>query len=338
MLGLQLWGAFLLCAAVICISGARLSQAADVIAEKTKLGRGWAGLILLAIVTSLPELVTGISAVGFLQAPDLAVGDALGSCVFNLSILIMLDLFHPEKSIYVRAGKAHLISAGFGIVLLALVAQAALAANSLINFPVYHIGASSLIIAAIYMLAVRSVFKYERRQFAYYISDMACQYEHISLIKARIQYIGAALAVVLAGIALVLISGKLVVFHGLHQSFFGTFFLAAATSLPEVVVTLSALRIGALDMAISNLLGSNLFDVLILAIDDAVYLPGPILTHVSTGHVLTCATAILMNGVFVIGLITQAKRRIAGKLTWVSLVLLWLYLANGLLAFQYKVH
>src|SRR3970040_2840657 len=89
-----LWLGFIACTSVIVYSGTRLSKYGDIIAEKTGLGRTWIGVVLMASVTSLPELVTGISSVTFADVPDIAVGDVLGSCVFNMFILAFLYAFY----------------------------------------------------------------------------------------------------------------------------------------------------------------------------------------------------------------------------------------------------
>jgi len=112
------WLSLLVCIAAIGFGGARLSRYGDVIAEKTGLGRSWVGLVLLATVTSLPELVSGLSAVTVAGVPDIAVGDVLGSCVFNLAILVVVDFLYPQESIYSRASRGHILSAAFGIVLI----------------------------------------------------------------------------------------------------------------------------------------------------------------------------------------------------------------------------
>ena len=88
----MVWLQFILCVVIITIAGIKLSQYGDAIADKTGLGGTWIGVILLATVTSLPELVTGISAVTYANAPDIAVGDVLGSCVFNLLIIVILNM------------------------------------------------------------------------------------------------------------------------------------------------------------------------------------------------------------------------------------------------------
>ena len=85
------WLLFVAAAAVIGLAGPVLSRSASAIADGTRMGQGWIGVILLATVTSLPELATGLSAVAYWYTPNIAVGDALVSCVFNLAILMVLD-------------------------------------------------------------------------------------------------------------------------------------------------------------------------------------------------------------------------------------------------------
>ena len=90
---IEIWLQFLLCAALIGGAGYQLSRYGDAIAQRTGLSGSWIGVALLATVTSLPELATGISSVAVANAPNLAVGDALGSCVVNLVFLVVIDSF-----------------------------------------------------------------------------------------------------------------------------------------------------------------------------------------------------------------------------------------------------
>ncbi|MFY9624488.1 MAG: hypothetical protein WAJ91_08900, partial [Rhodoplanes sp.] len=115
------WSQFLVCAIAIAIAGYQLARYGDVIAEKSKLGRTWVGVIMVATVTSLPELATGISSVTLADAPNIAVGNALGACVLNLVLLAFLDFLYREMPIYQKASSGHILSAGFSIILLGLV-------------------------------------------------------------------------------------------------------------------------------------------------------------------------------------------------------------------------
>jgi hypothetical protein len=106
----QIWFPFGLCLALVGFAGPKLSRSGDIIADKTGLSGNWIGIILLATVTSLPELATGVSAVTAAAAPDIAVGDVLGSCVFNLAILIILDFLQRGESVYRRVRQGQILS------------------------------------------------------------------------------------------------------------------------------------------------------------------------------------------------------------------------------------
>ena len=100
-------------------------------------------------------------------------------------------------------------------------------------------------------------------------------------------------------------------------------------------MTVSALRIGALDLAISNLLGSNLFNIAIIAIDDLFYLKGPLLSHVSGLHAVSALSVVMMSGVAVVGLFYRPPTRVFRTVGWTSLLLLSIYLLNTFFLYLY---
>ena len=100
---MRYWAMYTACTALIVFSGAKLSRYGDILAGKTGLGRTWIGVVLMASVTSLPELVTGLGSVTYAGAPDIAVGDVLGSCAFNLLILALLDVLIRPLPLSTRA-------------------------------------------------------------------------------------------------------------------------------------------------------------------------------------------------------------------------------------------
>ena len=107
---LIIWLEFIFCSAVIVFCGIRLSRYGDIIAEKTGLGRAWIGLILMASVTSLPELITGISSVAIADTPNIALGDIMGSCVFNISIIVIMDMLHGSAPIFHKTEHGHILA------------------------------------------------------------------------------------------------------------------------------------------------------------------------------------------------------------------------------------
>jgi len=333
---LLLWFEFLLCSAVIVYCGTNLSRYGDVIAEKSGLGRAWIGLILMSGVTSLPELITGISSVALAGAPDIAVGDVMGSCVFNLSLIALMDMLHGPQPIFSRAEHSHNLSAGFGVILIgfATLSIAAAGGTPLIG----RISLSTPVIVVLYALAIRSVFLFQKRQVAQHIGEIApdLQYGHISTREATVKYTVNALVIVGVATWLPFIGNRLAEATGLGRSFVGSVFIAMTTSLPEVVVSISALRIGAADMAIANLLGSNLFNMLILAIDDLAYPDGPLFSAVSQNHAVTGAIAVIMTGIVVVSLMYRLEKKTALRIGWDALALILAYLVNIVLLYRMR--
>ncbi len=328
-----LWLQLLICLAIIGYAGYFLSRYGDIIAEKSGVSASWIGLILLSTATSLPELVTGISAVTFADAPDIAVGDVLGSTVFNLAILVLLDALYKRETLYSRAAQGHILSASLGTILIAFAGFSLLLDHAGMS-PVFgHVGLYSPFILLVYLVAMRAVYSYEHRTVAEYTEVSAERYPDVTLRSAIKGYAWAALAVVVAGSWLPFVAKDISDLMGWGQSFVGTLLVAAVTSAPEAAVTISALRIGALDMAIANLLGSNLFDIAILVVDDLFYTKGPLLAHVDASHVLTAFTAVMMSALVTVGLIFRPQGRAVMGLTWVSLGLFMLYVLNSWIIF-----
>ncbi|OGA09584.1 MAG: cation transporter [Betaproteobacteria bacterium RIFCSPLOWO2_02_64_14] len=332
---ISVWLQFVLCVALIGVAGVRLSRYGDIIAEKTRTGGTWIGMVLLATVTSLPELVTGVSAVTVADVPNIAVGDVLGSCVFNLAILIVLDFLHRDESVYTRASQGHILSAAFGILLIGMVGFSLLLEQQGRMGRVAHVGFYTPAIVLLYLLAMRTVFRYQKHEMASFFEQRADRYPGVTLRQAVRGYAIAALVVLAAGSGLPFVGGRMAEAMGWHESFVGTLFVAFATSVPELAVTLAALRIGALDMAIGNVLGSNLFDILIIAVDDVFFVRGSILAHVASAHFASVISAMMMTGIVIVGLLYRPRRRLFRTVGWASLFLLAIYLVNAWVLYQH---
>lgn len=324
----SIWLSLLACLAVIGVAGVKLSRYGDIIAEKSGLSRGWVGLILLATVTSLPELVTGLTSVTVAKVPDIAVGDIMGSCVFNLLIIVVLDFLYRKESVYTRARQGNVLSAGYGIALIGFAGFNLLLYRDESTPSIGHVGLYTPVILLLYLLAMRSLFRYEQAKLSEYVEDRVELHPEMSLKQAVQGYAMASVAVVVAGIWLPFIAKDLAAAMAWEQSFVGTLFVAAVTSAPEVVVTVAALRMGAVDLAIGNLFGSNLFNITVLAIDDLAYLPGPLLADVSLTHATSAFSAMMMSGLAVVGLVLRPVSRVFRTVSWISLLLLVIYLLN----------
>ncbi len=327
------WVQFAICLILIGVAGTRLALYADAIAEKTGMGGSWVGVVLLASVTSLPELATGISSVTVAGVPDIAVGDILGSCVFNLFILAILEMMIRSESLYRKASQGHILSSGFGIILIGVIGLGIILSAGEGTVAVGHVGIYSFVLVGFYIFSMRTVFRFEKQLAGELTSQVPENYAHMTLRQTALRYLGAALVVVFAGIWLPFVGAELAVQMQWNESFVGTLFVAFVTSLPELVVTIAAVRIQALDMAVGNVLGSNLFNTVIIAVDDLFYLPGPLLADVEQSHIVSALVAIVMTGVVVVSLFYRT-RRMRHVVSWSGLTLIALYILNAYSQYQ----
>ncbi|MBL7857152.1 MAG: sodium:calcium antiporter [Cyclobacteriaceae bacterium] len=300
-----LW--FLLCAALITFSGTQLSKYGNQLADLTGLSKAWIGLILMATVTSLPELVTGLSAVIVVEAPDLAAGNILGSCVFNLLILSLLDVM-VKKPITSLVKPSHLVAGSFGIMLLASAGVAIVLATQTTN--VLWFSPFTPVLLLLYFASMRGIFLHEKSQSETDVDRQPASGTKSTIRKALFIYCLHALIVISAALFLPYFGENIAQQTGLSDSFFGTLFLAITTSLPEFVISISALRIGALDMAMGNLMGSNVFNIFVLGICDLFYTSGSFYAAISQTHLLSILASIVMTAVVAIGLIVRPEKKI----------------------------
>ena len=131
----------------------------------------------------------------------------------------------------------------------------------------------------------------------------------------------AGFSILLSSTGLPLVAKDIAQQMGWYESFVGTLLVALATSLPELVVTIAALHLGAVDMAIANLLGSNLFNIFVLAVDDLLYTEGPLLADVSWVHAISAVSAVMMTGVAIVALLYRAQMRVLRTVGWASIIL-----------------
>jgi cation:H+ antiporter len=303
---LLLFAQFLALAAVIVTAGSFLARYGDAIGEQTGLGGSLAGLILLASATSLPELTVDCSA-AMIGAPNLAVGDLFGSSLFNLLILAGLDLYYrPRGEMFSRISAAHALSATMSVILTAIALMAMLLAP---DWTIAGIGPGPVAILLTYVLALRLVF-YDQR---FAITELGQKRGvetavFVPLQRAIIGFVMATFVILAAAPSLAATADELAEQSGLGGTFLGTTLVALSTSLPELVTTLTAIRIGARDLAVGNIFGSNSFNMAILAVVDGFY-RGSLLSSVSPTHAVTAVSVILVTSVATMSLLYRPKKR-----------------------------
>jgi cation:H+ antiporter len=325
-LGLVL--AFAVTAAVVVLAGIRLSVYGDALGDRTGLGSGLVGLIFLAAVTSLPELVVSLTSVlqnsNLVQGADLATGNMLGSNVFNLLILALMALLFPGKFKPQNLDSPHTASTIYGLILLAIFALAfAVARNAGGLIPGLQCSWATLLLPIAYGFILHR----EHRQHTEPEAEEVLPEEQALAQQpaARFYSVLGVLCglIILGGISLSVLGSRMALppeqgGFGLEASLIGTVFLAISTSLPELVISFASVRMGFLDMAVGNVLGSNMFNLLIIFAADLALRGGNLLAYASSKHWTSVGLILLLT--LLAGLLLRTRKPAATLATAIVMV------------------
>jgi len=314
----------------VVAAGVVLARSSDVIAARTNLGRVWVGSIFLAAATSLPELLTDISAVR-IGAADLAAGDLFGSGMANMLILAAIAL-RPGAHLFRRAALDHTLSAALAIVMTGIAAIAVLLGP---RTTLLGLGPGTLVLLVVYLLGTRLLFLHSAL-----LQEAGTTVELGAAAGAakggeRLPSLAWALGRFLAATAVIIVAAPLFAssavriaeITGLATSFIGTLLVGVTTSLPELVTAIAALRLGAIDLAVGNLFGSNAFNMVIFAPLDLVAGGVPLLAAVSAVHAVTALMAIMMMAVALGAMVYRTKAPDANVETF-ALLLVAIYVVG----------
>ena len=151
----MVWIYFLLSAIVIAGAAILLAYFGDAIAIRTHLWGLFIGVLVLSIATSLPELITTISAIKQ-GIPHLAAGNLFGSNMFNMFVLGILDLFNYRKRILRKSALKHSLSGSLAVVMIGLIIFFQMAD---IKWKIGFVGIDSISIILVYIIAIRLIQK-----------------------------------------------------------------------------------------------------------------------------------------------------------------------------------
>lgn len=340
--GLPLLLEFALCGAVILIAGTRLSKFGDAIAQRTGLTRMWVGAIMLAVATSLPELINALAATAVVKQPDLAFGNLFGADCLNMLTIAILDIIHGSGPLISTLSPRLILLASLGMLLVGLSVMGVLLGNITGAAGIAAVGGwvVSLAIIGAYVLSMRSVFLYEKRE----PEEAPAQARRSPAVRhCWLGFFISAAFIVGAGLWLVQVADQLAVQQftiggrtfSLERTFVGTLLLAIITTLPELVVSITALRLGSASMALGNLLGSNCFNMLIIPLVDFVH-GGGVYQQVSLTHAVTGLLALFLTGVLIAGMMYRSKKSF-WLLGWDTLVIILAFLAGMYVVFSISI-
>jgi cation:H+ antiporter len=326
----MVYGVFVVTAALIVIAATQLARYGDIIAIRTGLGGMFIGVLLLATATSLPEVLTSISALNQ-GAPDLAAGNLLGSNTFNMLLLAVVDIVGRNQRILRKTAFKHALTGSLAVVMIGLVVFFVLAD---IDVMVGWVGGDALLIMAAYVVALRLI-QSNAAPGLPVAATSAIPAGTPSLRHGIIGFAVAAGALIVITPTMVASANEIAEVTGLGATFIGTALVAMITSLPELVTTLAALRIGAADMAIGNLFGSNMFNMFAVGLTDVFFTQGRFLAVIDPAFLLVGVMGLLMTGMGLIGNLARFDRRLwVIEMDGLALIVfygagLWLLYARG---------
>lgn len=274
----------------------------DLLDKKTNLSGAFIGGVILAAVTSLPELFTSITAVTVVHNPELIIGNVLGSNIFNLAALATLMLFTTRYFAKSKIAKSHLITLICTLVVNAVMVVTVLFQKSL-EFAT--INSTSVIILVIYIISFRFMAD----------DDSAVNEEEdtssLTVKQVAVRFVLMALGLIVSSILITYVTDQITEILNLNASLAGALFLGVATSLPELSSCIALVKVRNYNACMGNIVGSNMFNFTILTIGDiletkgSVYVPDSGIVSEQTKYMLIygIAASVLM------GIILTLKKR-----------------------------
>ncbi len=299
------WIIFIASTAIIVIATTKLTEYGDAISLRTGLGGLFIGLILMAGATSLPELLTTINSIQ-LGVPNIAAGNLFGSNIFNMLLIGVIDLLHWKIRILRIVAKRHTLS---GLIATLIMALAVFFVLADIEIHIGWVGLDSFFLLAVYVVGLR-VIRITSRSPATAVEKIIIPENTPTLKTAVIGFFIATAILVITTPYLVSSSADIAEITGLGTGFIGTVLVATVTSLPELITTITAVRLKAYDLAVSNLLGSNMFNMFAIGLSDVFLTNSRVISVISSDFALVGLIGLLMTLMATIGNQARLEKKV----------------------------
>ena len=299
----MVWLQFIVASAILVFTAMQLAKYGDIIAIRTKLGGMFVGTLLLAGATSLPELLTTINSLGQ-NVPNLAAGNMFGSNMFNMLMLAILDLTNQNKRILRQVAMKHALTAGLAIL---MIGMAVFFIDINQNWKIGWVGLDSLMLMIVYLGGVR-LLQGNSAPPPPDASEMDSKLP--ALWKALLGFSVATAILVVVAPLLVSSSAQIAEITGLGAGFVGIILVGMVTSLPEMVTTISAARMGAYDLAVGNLFGSNVFNMFALGLTDLFLTSGRFIGAIDRNFAVAGMLSLILTSLGLLGNLARLERRL----------------------------
>ncbi|MFG6115912.1 sodium:calcium antiporter [Halobacillus sp. MO56] len=320
---------FILSAIAAYYLAVQLASYGDGVKEKTRASSAFVGIII-GVAISLPELTSSVTAI-MIDSPDLAMGNLLGSNLFNILALALLDIHYRRQQIM---GHTNLESKLYSYLLILMTMVVMMALSLTLPEGIYHVGYTSVVLVLLYFGGIkwinsRSEEKVKRR------SRENRRFDDHSKNQVVLRFIIYGLLIMVAGSVLTITADQIAQITGLGTSFIGSILVGASTSLPDAVSVATVLKLRNYNMAVSSMLGSSAFNLMLLSFTDAIYFGNNLFQHAGPTHMVTSGGTIL-TVLLVLYSITRKKPRSTFVYILPSLLIVGVYLAATVVMFLMK--
>lgn len=279
----------------------RLSYYVDALDKKTNLSGAFIGGVMLAAVTSLPELFTSLTAVLQLDQPQLVQGNVLGSNVFNLCVIGGIVLCTAKTYQTSKIAKSHKNTLYFGIVMYLILLVAILKPME-VSLGFVNINVMTIAMIGVYIFNVKTMNKDQSGNEADETADIP-----LSVKQILIRFGLYSIALVVVSIFLTYVTDEIAQELQLGTTVAGAIFLGVATSLPELSASVNLVRMKNYNASFGNIVGSNLFNFTILCFADILYTKGSI--YINEPQVMNLLIFGIVSSIFTLGVIYGKQKK-----------------------------
>lgn len=289
-------------AAALVFFSIKCANYVDLLDKKTSLSGAFIGGVILAAVTSLPELVTSISSIYVVDNPELIIGNVLGSNIFNLCIFGSLTAIAARSFAKAKVGRSHLVTIVCTVIATVLVALTMVLGKGESGFgriPYVNINVVTLLILVVYFISLRFLST----------DDSESEEEDTSPLTVKqivFRFVMMALGLVAMSIVVTFFTDKLDKKLELGASLAGALFLGVATSLPELSSSIALVRHRNFNAMVGNVVGSNMFNFTILSIADIIAGVKPVYVN-STQTMQMIVFGILSTALVAVSILLQER-------------------------------
>ena len=300
---------------VLLTAGVKFTKVVDELADRTGVGEALAGAVLLGAATSMPGLITTITGAAEGDA-GFAISNAVGGIAAQTTFLVLADLIYRRTNLeHAAASLPNLLQSAVLIALIGVALMASLGPD--VTWGWISPATPALVIVYLYGLTLvrrareEPMWKPESTEDTVVDDGEVTEDVESSPMRTLWTWFGALALVV--GVVGFLIgrSGVAIARHsGLSGSVVGAVFTSVVTSLPELVTVLTAVRIGALTLGVSNIVGGNTFDVLFIAAADLAFRDGSVYHAAGRQALFVMALTVVLTAMLAAGLMSRDRRYI----------------------------